>query len=247
MFLTTTLAGIVLLRRLSWLRTFNQSRSCARDHAVLSMRRPHETAGGHPGGLHVVERQAAVDGAELDVLRAGVLLMALHALGNIDLAEEVAQETIVRAFHALRTSRPDKLGPFVAGIARHVIADIIRARPREVSLDNLTPDAEAQTQRDPLTALCDEQERTQVHRALGLLSTADRELLRLVFFEELSPSQIAQRLRVPAERIRQRKLRALARLRRAFEQSAAQRHDRQVGATIKHGTTVVVKQARKTE
>lgn len=181
-----------------------------------------------------------MDGAELEVLRAGVRLMALRALGNADLADEVAQESIVRAFHSLRSSRPEKLGAFVAGIARHVIADIIRKRPREVPLDDLAPDAEPKTQRDPLTILCDASEQARVHQALGLLAVADRELLHLVFFEGLSPSEIAQRLGAPPERVRQRKLRALARLRLAFEQAASStilRHAGRPDVTMKSMTT----------
>ena len=178
-----------------------------------------------------------IEGAELEVLRAGIRLMALRALGNADLADEVAQESIVRAFHSLRSSRPENLGPFVAGIARHVIADIIRARPREVPLDALAPDSEPRTERDPLTILCDASEQAQVRQALALLAQEDRDLLRLVFFEGLSPSEIAQRLGAPPERIRQRKLRALGRLRLAFDEgaeSARQRHASQPGATMKN-------------
>lgn len=183
-----------------------------------------------------------IDGAELEVLRAGIRLMALRALGNADLADEVAQESIARAFHALRSSRPERLGPFVAGIARHVIADIIRARPREVSLDDLAPGSEPQTFSDPLAILCDAAEQARVHHALGLLAPDDRELLRLVFFDGLSPSDIAQRLGAPPERIRQRKLRALERLRRAFDHAtesaepARSRHDSPAGATVKKAT-----------
>jgi DNA-directed RNA polymerase specialized sigma24 family protein len=114
--------------------------------------------------------------------------MALRALGNADLADEVAQESIVRAFHALRTSRPERLGPFVAGIARHVIADIIRARPREVPIDSLPMASTPRTQGDPLTLLCDASERARVHEALGQLASEDRDLLRLVYFDGLSPS-----------------------------------------------------------
>ena len=192
-------------------------------------------------GLHVVESPAEIEGAELEVLRAGVRLMALRAFGDPDLAGEVAQETIVRAFHSLRSSRPEKLGPFVAGIARHIIADIIRARPREVPLDDLAPDSQPRTQqRDALAVLCDASEQARVHRALGLLAQEDRELLRLVFFDGLSPSEIAQRLGAPPERIRQRKLRALARLRRAFDEGAKStqlRHASQSGATMKSPAT----------
>ena len=188
------------------------------------------------GGSHVDDSPAEIEGAELEVLRAGVRLMALRALGNADIAEEVAQESLVRAFHSLRTSRPEKLGPFVAGIARHVIADIIRVRPREVPLDDLAPGFEPQTVRDPLAILCDASEQARVHHALGLLGTEDRELLRLVFFEGLSPTEIAARFGAPPERIRQRKLRALARLRTAFGESpdsATPRHAGPSGATIK--------------
>jgi RNA polymerase sigma-70 factor (ECF subfamily) len=162
--------------------------------------------------------------------------MALRALGNADIAEEVAQESLVRAFHSLRSSRPEKLGPFVAGIARHVIADIIRARSRERPLDDLASNLEPQTVRDQLTILCDASEQARVHDALGLLGPEDRELLRLVYFEGLSPTKIAERFGAPPERIRQRKLRALARLRIAFGESsepATPRHAGQSAATMK--------------
>ena len=182
----------------------------------------------------MAENASGVDGAELEVMRAGIRLMALRALGNPELADEVAQECIVRAFHALRSSRPDRLGPFVAGIARHVILDMIRARPREVPLDALAPAAEPQAVADPLVLLCDASERARVHAALDRLAPEDRDLLRLVYFEELTPTEIAKRLGVPAERIRQRKRRALGRLRTAFAEtpeSTAPRHARVTAPT----------------
>ena len=192
---------------------------------------------------------AEIDGAELETLRAGVRLMALRALGDAELADEVAQESIVRAFHSLRLSRPERLGPFVAGIARHVIADIIRARPREIRLDDLAPDSEPHTVRDALVMLCDASEQARVHAALGLLATPDRDLLHLVYFDGLSPSEIADRLGAPPERIRQRKLRALARLRRAFDHSpdsAMPRHAGGSGATMMITTTGERETARST-
>jgi RNA polymerase sigma-70 factor, ECF subfamily len=173
--------------------------------------------------------------------------MALRALGNVELAEEVAQETIVRAFHALRMSRPEKLGAFVAGIARHVITDIIRAKPREVGLEELAPDAEPHAQGDPLTILCDAGERARVHQALGLLTPEDRDLLRLAYFEGLSPTEIAKRVGAPPERIRQRKLRALARLRIAFEAPTALQRARHVeppAATIRNAITSPIETSR---
>lgn len=182
------------------------------------------------------------------MLRAGIRLMALRALGTAELADEVAQESIVRAFHSLRSSRPQNLGAFVAGIARHVIADTIRTRSREAPLDELAPGSEPRTQSDPLTLLCDASEHACVRRALDLLSREDRELLRLVFFEGLSPGEIAVRLGAPPERIRQRKLRALGRLRTAFDEatnSAPPRHDRRADTTV-HGTPMEARETLRT-
>ena len=176
--------------------------------------------------------------------------MALRALGNPDVADEVAQEAIVRAFHSLRTSRPEKLGAFVAGIARHVIADVIRARPREASLADVAPDAEPRELFDPLAALCEASEKARVHEALGRLSPDDRALLKLLFFEELSPTEIAVRLGAPPERIRQRKLRAIARLRRAFAEGAAAARARHAGpsrATIGSGIRDALEPVRSRE
>lgn len=198
--------------------------------------RPRGQIGGWPELRgRVGEIEPDVDGHELEVLRAGVRLMALRAFGDADLADEVAQETIVRAFHALRSSRPEILGPFVAGIARHVITDIIRAKQRDVPLEDLSPESEPQTSGDPLFLLCEAGEHARVRQALELLTKDDRDLLRLSFFEGLSSSEIAKRIGAPPERIRQRRHRALARLREAFDrpsEAAPVRHGLPGGATL---------------
>jgi RNA polymerase sigma factor (sigma-70 family) len=143
--------------------------------------------------------------------------MALRALGDLDAADEVAQETLARALVALRDLTPDDLGAYVGGIALHVIADIGRARQRTVSLDAAPEDLLPSDAPDPLDELCTAGERHRVSEALDRLPAQDRELLRLCYFEGQSPSEIADRTGAPAERIRQRKHRALARLREAFD------------------------------
>ncbi len=67
-----------------------------------------------------------------------------------------------------------------------------------------------------LSALVSATEGARVRDALGLLSAPDQELLRLCYFEGLSPGEIARRLGEPADRVRKRKSRALERLRLAF-------------------------------
>lgn len=167
----------------------------------------------------MTEPVGEIDDRQLELLRSGLRLMALRALGDLEAAEEAVQETLARAFDVLRGGRrldPRELGAFVGGIARHVIVDAHRARQRAVSLESLPDPPAATATDDPLAALVSADERARLRAALGRLSTGDYELLRLSFFEALTPGQLATRLRQPAERIRKRKSRALDRLRRAF-------------------------------
>jgi RNA polymerase sigma-70 factor (ECF subfamily) len=145
--------------------------------------------------------------------------MALRALGDPEAAEEAVQETLVRAVQALRDDRPTNpknLGAFVHGIARHVIADVYRARQRSAGAHEMPEAGHTSTADDPLTALINSEKRDRVRQALTQLSAGDREILHLSFFEGLTPVEIAGQLGEPAPRIRKRKSRALARLRRVF-------------------------------
>ena len=156
---------------------------------------------------------------ELDRLRAVLEIMAVRALGDMDAAEEAVQETLTRALQALRDGRlkePDKLGAFVRGIARNVISEQIRDRKRLTELKTDPHSGTLPRSPDPLDLLISQDEEQRVHGAMSELAQSDQEILRLSFFEGLTPTDLAERLGEPAERIRKRKSRALARLRRAF-------------------------------
>jgi len=155
----------------------------------------------------------------LEHFRPGLELLALRTLGSVDASREAIQETLTRAVVALangQPSDPEKLPAFVAGIARHVIVDMVRAARRVVPLDTLPPDTHPSTNGDALSALVSAIERARVRDVLGQLAPSDRELLRLCYFEGLTPSELAERLGEPADRVRKRKSRALERLRQAF-------------------------------
>lgn len=164
----------------------------------------------------------------VEQLRLGLQIMALRALGDPEAAEEAVQETLVRALEALRDDRPrdpKKLGAFVRGIARHVIADACSARRRTAPLDAVPESERVTSDDDPLSVLISDEERSGVRRALAQLSPADRDILHLSFFEGLNPAEIAERLGEPALRIRKRKSRALRRLREAFSRGAGTGHE----------------------
>jgi RNA polymerase sigma-70 factor (ECF subfamily) len=176
----------------------------------------------------VLSPNAGPQSDALQQLRSGLQMMALRALGDLEAAEEAVQETLVRALESLRDNRlrdPDKLGAYVWGIARHVIAKTRDARRRVVPLDAL-PEAQRGTNpTDPLAALVTAEERERVRRSLAQLSAGDREILHLSFFEGLTAVEIAERLGEPALRIRKRKSRALRRLRQAFLRAGDGRHE----------------------
>lgn len=170
----------------------------------------------------------------IDRLRTGVRLLALRRLGDLDIAEEVAQETLVRAVAAVRDGRlrdAAKLGSFVRGIARHVIGDRYRRRDRVEPIGSGRRPVARSRAPDPLTALITKQERRRVRRALGRLSGRDQEILRLSFFHGLEPAEIAARSGEPAPRIRKRKSRALARLRAALLDRDGRGHEHASHAT----------------
>ena len=154
--------------------------------------------------------------AELSRLRSGIRIMAMHDLRDSDLAEEVAQESLARLVQALREGRlqnPAHLGAFTRAIARHVIVDLLRARQR---LPATGPTAEPATEEDSLGAMVSAEQAARVRAALQRLSAGDRQILRLSFFEGLTPQQVAERVGEPSPRVRKRKERALERLRKVY-------------------------------
>jgi RNA polymerase sigma-70 factor (ECF subfamily) len=154
----------------------------------------------------------------LERLRAGLRLMALQSLGDPEAADEAVQETLARAVQALAAGRlreRAKLGAFVAGIARHVIADVHRSRGRTTGLnEELMTDPAAGA--DSLSVLIATEDRQRLRFALRGLSDRDREVLRLSFFEGHTPAEIAAIIGEAAPTVRKQKQRALRRLRRAF-------------------------------
>jgi len=171
---------------------------------------------------------------ELERLRAGLRIMALRALGSADAAEEVVQETLSRIVVVLREkrARPNNLAAFTCGIARHVIADAIRARARTTTVDSGVEEIPSGGS-DPLAALLSSEEKTRVQSAMARIPPADREILHLAFFDGLRSREIAARLGEPGERVRKRKQRALERLRQAF--LAEGRHETMRSATYQEG------------
>jgi len=185
----------------------------------------------------MTDRGNAWAGVDVERLRQGVRIMALRALGGTDAADEVVQEVMSRTAGALsegRVRERDRVAAFARAVARNVIVDVIRERSR---LERL-PDAGA-THEDPapnaLETLVSAEERIRLVAAIERLSEADRELLRLAYYDGLSQSEIAERLGLRRDLVRKRKSRAVLRLRRAFLRTGKQCHRSAVSATDNMG------------
>jgi RNA polymerase sigma-70 factor (ECF subfamily) len=172
--------------------------------------------------------------SDLSHLIPGVRLMALRALGDASIADDVAQEALARAITALEKGslrQQGNMAAFVAGIARHIITDYIRARRRiEVDIDMIEL---AHGKPDALATLIADEEKAQLRAALEDLSAVDREILRLSYDEGMSPAEVAERLGETSTVVRKRKSRALERLRSAFQRIVPERHESAARTTHK--------------
>jgi RNA polymerase sigma-70 factor (ECF subfamily) len=145
-----------------------------------------------------------------------VRLFAARRLGNLAAAEDVAQETIRQVIQGLRAGRIEEIAAlpgYVFQTARHLCLHQYRATEREGrALQRLTPAGERVTDTDSLASLIDAERCSAVRQALGRLPQDDRQLLHLLYFEQIEPDEIARQLDLSAGALRVRKHRALGRL-----------------------------------
>ncbi len=148
--------------------------------------------------------------------RERLRFFAARRLGSVDLAEDVAQETLRRVTDALRAGRvrePDALPGFVFQTAQHVCQQHHRSEEREArSMVRLAGDVSTSERPDQLAGIIAEERRRLVRRALLRLRDEDRDLLRQLYFVDLTPEALAASLGVTAGALRVRKHRALHRL-----------------------------------
>lgn len=158
-----------------------------------------------------------------------VLRYCYRRIGDMESARELAQETFVVAWRRHRDA-PESVLPWLYGIARRVLADHWRARRvRPVTV----PMAESVDVVDDgdFAAVTLAQD---LRRAFAGLSESDREVLRLVTWEELDLSAAAQVLGCSKTAVAVRVFRARRRLARLLDNPPAVRAQK-VSATVREG------------
>ena len=123
---------------------------------------------------------------------AAALARYVGSLGERDAADEVVQDTFVRAFASLEQFRGDSsLRTWLFTIARRLVVDRRRAFRRRREVGNLE-DVDAATEYTALDTMIASEAQRKVWGAVGKLSPTQREVFLLRVNEGLSYKEIAE-------------------------------------------------------
>lgn len=124
-------------------------------------------------------------------------------LGQQDLAEDLVQETLLRAWRNMETlaADPAKIAPWLYTVARHVAIDAMRARqarPFEVSLPDLNRAASPDDEMERVVSV------HAVRLALEKISPQHRQVLIEMYYKGASVAEAAARLGIPEGTVKSR-------------------------------------------
>lgn len=128
-----------------------------------------------------------------------VMHVAYRSMGDMSLAEDVAQEAFIKVFRGLPAYRPEK--PFVHWLHRVVansVTDALRRKKPVVSLDGAAAaEPAADPAGDPAQIADQHAVKQAIRDAIMNLPPRYREIIILQLIHELSYEQIASALKLP--------------------------------------------------
>ena len=155
--------------------------------------------------------------AELVHRWAGRITALCHAkLGRADMADDLAQETLLRGFRALRSlNDPDKVGPWLCGIALRTCLDWLKAKERsQINFSALAAGCHPEDlawREGP--RLDHDDELRQLMAEVEALPEEWRKVIMLYYYEDLTYRDLAQLLGVSTATINARLTKARTLLR----------------------------------
>lgn len=152
----------------------------------------------------------------LDSYKNQVFSLILRMVGNPQDAEDIAQETFIKAFRKLETYDPSY--PFITWlfrIAHNSSVDFLRARkPQAISIDDEDSPLEIEDKSDSVEAAVGQKlEREHIERLVASLPPLYREILLLQYQENLTGRELAEVLQIPEGTVKVRLFRAKALMR----------------------------------
>jgi RNA polymerase sigma factor (sigma-70 family) len=141
-----------------------------------------------------------------------VYTLALRSLGDVAEAEDVTQKTFVAAWQGRHRFDRERapLSSWLVGIERNIIADAHAARAR---IRRLERELAAATPRDAAAEEFDLAERLAIADEIARLEPDAQRVIRLAFFDDLTHTQIADRLDLPLGTVKSHIRRSLERMR----------------------------------
>jgi RNA polymerase sigma-70 factor (ECF subfamily) len=148
-----------------------------------------------------------------------VFRLSYLLLGDPDDAEDIAQETFLRAWKHLKRFDPTRpLRPWLLSIASNLASNRRRSAGRYLSalMHAFRNEPASSTSIEEKSAR--QMEASELWKAVQNLSMPDQQVIYLRYFLELSVAETAQALNVPEGTVKSRLSRALERLRGIIQQ-----------------------------
>ena len=141
--------------------------------------------------------------------------------------EDVRQETMLRVLRALRqgtgVSHPERFGAYVNSVSNNVLLEFNHKNSKHPLMDDDTPEP-LDNRVDLDAAVITEERKRMVAAVLDDLAAKDREILRLIFFEDVDRAVICSRLKVDPDYLRVMLHRAKAKFETAYVKKHSAAH-----------------------
>jgi RNA polymerase sigma-70 factor, ECF subfamily len=141
---------------------------------------------------------------------------------SAETADDVRQETLYRVLKTLRQGKgvqePQRFGAFVNAVCNNVILESLHKGSRDVAVGDSLPEAEDRAMLADESLITEERKKA-VAGILKDMAPKDREILRLVFFEDVAREEICRRMNTDAGYVRVLLHRAKSRFEAAFSKS----------------------------
>lgn len=151
---------------------------------------------------------------------ARILALCHHQVRCRQTAEDLAQESLLRAFRALDSlAEPEKFGPWLRGIAQRVCLDWHKSKAsRQVDLGSLALDGDpeqilANSEESPDEALDRRHQHGRLLAAVNELPQECREVILLYYYQDVTYRELAQQLGTSTATVNARLTKARALLR----------------------------------
>lgn len=148
-------------------------------------------------------------------LRARLFRVAVGVCGDLDLAEEAVADAIARSWPRLQTGGIEDPAAYL----RRAVLNSLHGRFRRLALERRARarrDGDGRGGADEIGTVSD---RDEIVTALARLPERQRVMVVLRFYEDLSESQIASTMGIPAGTVKSNMSRAMARMRVLLEGS----------------------------